>query len=120
PRLLFYMLACVALCAMTLASAVSGLELFTGPVSLSRTEFGLLLLAGFGTLLTPVVLLVARLRRTVWGNSVRVLELLQAVRRPLFAAIGAYGLAALVLRFCDEILSRFVEGMAFSPRPGTG
>ena len=51
-RLLFYMLAGVALCSILLASAVSGIELFTGPISFTRTELGLLLLAGFGTLLT--------------------------------------------------------------------
>jgi serine/threonine-protein kinase len=118
-RLLFFLLATVALSAVVLATAVSGLELFTGPVSVSRTELGLLLLAGFGTLLTPVVLLVARLRRTVWGNSVRVLELLESVRRPLLSAVAAYGLAAVGVRFCDDILSRFGVHPAFAPLPGS-
>lgn len=117
-RLLFYMLAGVALCSILLASAVSGIELFTGPISFTRTELGLLLLAGFGTLLTPVILLVARLRQTVWGNSVRVLELLESVRRPVLAAIVAYGLATLGLRFADEVLSRFGVNPTFAPAPG--
>lgn len=119
PRLLFFLLASVALSAVVLATAVSGVELFTGPVSLSRTELALLLLAGFGTLLTPVVLIVARLRRTVWGNSVRVMELLESVRRPLFSAVAAYGLASLTVRFCDDILSRFGVHPAFAPLPGS-
>ncbi len=117
-RLLFYMLAGVALCSVLLASAVSGVELFTGPISFTRTELGLLLLAGFGTLLTPVILLVARLRQTVWGNSVRVLELLESVRRPVLATIVAYGLATLSLRFADEVLSRFGVNPTFAPVPG--
>lgn len=117
-RLLFYMLASVALCSILLASSVSGIELFTGPITFTRTELGLLLLAGFGTLLTPVILLVARLRQTVWGNSVRVLELLETVRRPVLAGIFAYGLATLGLRFADEVLSRFGENPAFAPVPG--
>lgn len=120
PRLLFYMLAAATLCATLLASTVSGLELFTGPISFSHTELALLLLAVLGTLLTPFILLVARLRRTVWSNGARVLELLDAVRRPVLAGLIAYGLATLGLRFGDDVLSRFGNNTAFAPRPGLG
>src|SRR5690606_25436018 len=117
-RLLFYMLAAATLCATLLASTVSGLELFTGPISFSHTELALLLLAVLGTLLTPFILLVARLRRAVWSNGARVLELLDAVRRPVLAGLIAYGLTTLGLRFGDDVLSRFGNSGAFAPHPG--
>jgi serine/threonine-protein kinase len=118
PRLLFYLLLAASVLIAFLASSVAGLEIFTGKLAFTRTELALLLLGICGTLLMPAGLWIRRFRRTVWSNSARVLDLLEVIRRPVLTGLLAYGLAVIVLRFCDDFVGRFgFQGM-FQESPG--
>ncbi len=118
PRLLFYLLLAASMLIAFLASSVSALELFTGKLAFTRTELALLLLGICGTLLMPAGLWIRRFRRTIWSNSARVLDLLETIRRPVLSGLVAYGLAAIVLRFCDDFVGRFGFQGIFRQDPG--
>lgn len=118
PRLLFFSLLIVLCCIALAASALSGLELFVGPITLTRTELGLSLLGLTGTLAMPAFLGVRHLRRTIWSNSAKVIDLLKAVRNPLFAGIVCYGLTSIFLRFADEFVGRFAFSSWLLRDPG--
>lgn len=120
PRLLFFSFVMVSTCVAFLASAVSGLELFTGPLAFTRTELGLLLLGLCGTLAMPVVLGIRHFKKTVWTNSAKVLDLLGAIRGPMFAGLVAYGIAAIFIRFCDDFVGRFGFDSMLVRNPGIG
>lgn len=120
PRLLFYGISAVLVLAALVTSAVSGLELFVGPISLSRTELALLLAGIAGTVAMPAVLAFRNFRRTIWSNSAKVLDILERVRAPLSAALITYGVVAIFVRFLDDFISRFGEGSFFVQRPGLG
>jgi serine/threonine-protein kinase len=70
-----------------------------GPRSALTTLENVLLYVGLAVALaTPVVLLVRHVRKTIWDNSVAVLELVPAVRDPVLFGLAAYGLGSLLLR----------------------
>jgi hypothetical protein len=46
-------------------------------------------------------------RRTIWSNHQRVLELLENVRGAVFWAIVSYGVGSLAVRFIADVASRF-------------
>ncbi|HEY3499615.1 MAG TPA: hypothetical protein VGK73_33220, partial [Polyangiaceae bacterium] len=90
-----------------ISSTLPAIELVTGKLNFTRSEAALFVVGVIGTLLTPAVLLVGRVRRTVWGNHARVLSLLETVRGVLLAAVLSYGGAAVFVRFLDDVLARF-------------
>ncbi len=110
PRLVLYILLTVVVSAGLLATLMGGIAVLTGWLSFSTSELGLLLLAAAGTSLTPAILIVRQLRRDVWHNSARVLDLLDRVRDPLLAALTALGLSLVVLRFVDGVVARHAAG----------
>ncbi len=110
PRLVLYILLIVALSAVLLATMLGGIAVLTGWFAISTNELGLLLLAAFGTSLTPAILIVRQLRRDVWHNSARVLDLLARVRDPVIAALVALGLSLVALRFLDGVVARYATG----------
>lgn len=94
----------LALCATTGAfvAAVSGIVVLAfGRWPLSPLETLLATLVVVGTLLTPGLLVLLRLRARIWGNTARVLELLGTTRRSLVAGLLTYGTLALLLLFWD-------------------
>jgi hypothetical protein len=97
----------IALLTAGLASTLPSIELMTGSLRFSRFEIGLVLLAITGTLLTPAFLLLRLVKKTIWSNHARVLELLESVRGSLFWAIIAYGVGSLAVRFLADVASRF-------------
>jgi serine/threonine-protein kinase len=107
PRLVFFLIAAVALLIAAAAIAITGVEQTSG-FSFSRTELGLLLLAAGGTSLTPALLWIRSIRQHIWNNSARVLVLLGQVRAAVVAAIAAYGLSILGLHIVDDVLVRFL------------
>jgi serine/threonine-protein kinase len=107
PRLLMFGLLAIALLTAALASTLPSIELLTGTLRFTRFEIALVLLAITGTLLTPGFLLLRLVRKTVWNNHARVLELLESVRGALFWAIVAYGVGSLAVRFLADVASRF-------------
>jgi hypothetical protein len=120
PRLLFFSAVGVGMSIAFLGSALSGLELFTGPLSFTRTELSLLLLGIAGTLMMPATIGILQFKKKVWTNSAKVLDLLQLVRGPLFAALVAYAVASIFIRFADDFMGRFAFADLFAPSPGIG
>jgi serine/threonine protein kinase len=81
--------------------------------NLEGTEAVLLvLLVGFA-LLTPLILAGRWLSRTVWGNSVKAVDLAEQIRRPVLAALSAYGFASLLVRLIEAVLLRHAVGVAW-------
>lgn len=120
PRLLFYGFVAGLCCFALLASALSGLELFVGPIRLSKTEFILVAAGISGTLFMPAALAIKRFRSAIWANSARVVDVLGRLRSALLAALIAYGASYLLLRFADDFLGRLWDSPLLSPQPGVG
>lgn len=120
PRLVFYWLVAVWAGIACLTSAVSGLELFTGPFQFSDTELILVLLGICGTIATPAILGLRHFRSMIWSNSAKVVDALARMRAPLTAALVAYGIAAISVRFADEFFGRLQVHPIFVPQPGLG
>jgi hypothetical protein len=78
----------------------------------------LVLLGATGTFFVPAFLWIAHFRRTVWNNSARVIDWLTTLRAPLLGGFVAYGAASVLLRFCDDFVSRFGFQSAFAQEPG--
>jgi serine/threonine protein kinase len=106
PRLVFYGGLALALLIAGISSTLPALELVTGKLSFTRSEVSLFFVAVVGTLITPTLLLFARLRRTVWGNHARVLGLLHTLRGAVTAGVLSYGLAAIAVHFLDDVVGR--------------
>lgn len=120
PRLLFFGFSFLLTCFALLTSAVSGLELFVGPIQLSRTELILVAAGISGTLAMPAALALKRFRVTIWSNSARVMNLLGRLRSALFAGLIAYGASIILIRFADDFLSRFGDSPLLGRSPGVG
>jgi serine/threonine-protein kinase len=114
PRLLLYGLLALALLVAGISSTLPALELVTGKLTFTHSEVALFLVAVVGTLITPTLLLFARVRRTVWGNHARVLALLHTLRGAVAAGVLSYGLSAITVRFFDDVVGRMftVPGLA--------
>ncbi len=72
----------------------------------------LVLLVGFA-LLTPIILAGNWLRKTVWSNSVKSVELAEKLRRPVLVGLSAYGFASLLVRLLEGVLLRHAVGVAW-------
>ncbi len=107
PRLVLASLFAMVLLVIALASVLPSIELATGTLRFTRIEIVLALLAITGTLLTPGLLLMRFVKKNVWSNHQRVLELLETTRGALFWAIVSYGLGSLAVRFLADVASRF-------------
>ncbi len=70
----------------------------------------LILMAAFTT---PFVLLVRHLKRTVWGNTAKVLDLVRSLRDPLLVGLASYGVLAVMLRVLETVLLRSPFGIAW-------
>jgi serine/threonine protein kinase len=116
--LVVYLVASLVLALAAMATMVVGVAELFGAVS--AREVALLILAFIGTALTPVVLAIRHLRRSVWDNGVKVRELRRRVRRVVIAAAAAYGLSALGLRVLDTVVSLFVVDGPFGVGGGPG
>jgi serine/threonine-protein kinase len=107
PQLVLFLCLAPVLLLGSAAVAVAGIEQTTG-WSLTRRELGLLLACGAAVAITPTVLAVLRIRRLVWENTNRVLELLSRVRIAVFTAVATYGLAWFGSRVFDGVVLRLM------------
>jgi serine/threonine-protein kinase len=117
-RFVLVVLALFALAVAGVWSAAMGLFALNGPRRpLTATE---LVLVTAVTVLScfPIALILRRLRRNVWPNSARVVDWIHNLRAPLIAAVGAYGVAAFVVRFGDEVLGSLGSSMLFGKGEG--
>ncbi|HEX2735202.1 MAG TPA: serine/threonine-protein kinase [Polyangiaceae bacterium] len=120
-RLMFLIYAALSLLALFagLTTAIVGaVVLSVGQWPFSRIETLLLLFAVVGTLLTPSLLLVRRLRKTVWDNTARVVMILHQMREAVTVGLFAYGVGALSWLFLDNVLVHFVEAPGLTSDAG--
>jgi tRNA A-37 threonylcarbamoyl transferase component Bud32 len=102
------------------ATAVAG-ALALDPTRKTFTRTELVLLGALALACAfPVVLLWRRFRLRIWPNSAIVVSWLPRWRAPLFAALFAYGLSALLVRFADSVVGRvsWLGGGGGSEWPG--
>jgi serine/threonine-protein kinase len=72
----------------------------------------LVLLVAFAVL-TPVILAVLHVRRKVWNNTMKAVELAEKLRRPVVVGLGAYGFGSLLVRVIESIVLRKAIGVAW-------
>jgi len=76
---------------------------------LTQTEMILALVGVFGSVFTPGLLLLLRIRKEYWNNSAKMVNLVGALRGPVLAGLVVYGLAGLVARGLDGAGKRLLE-----------
>jgi serine/threonine-protein kinase len=103
PWLVTLALAALVAVAMLVVSATRGLVRAAGG-ELGALGWTVLWLTVAMAAATPSFLVVRRVHREVWSNTPRVLELTSALRVPLVAGALAYGAAALLVRFVEDVL----------------
>lgn len=98
--------------------AVAGLLALRG-VTVDPTTTELVLLGAIAAMaMFPASMAIRSVRRHVWVNSAKVVDWVQRLRGPVIAALCAYGLAAFVTRFADELLARPSLGSLFGRAQG--
>ena len=98
------------------AAITAVLRLIKGGGARDNLEGGeaiLLVLGVSFTLLTPVILLVRHLSKSVWANSVKSVELAEQLRRPVLVGLSAYGFGSLLVRVIESVLLRHAVGVAW-------
>ena len=93
-------------------SALAGLVrvLHNGEVTL--TEAVLLIVGCLFAAATPIALYIMHLRKVIWPNSVKALQLATDLKRLTIAALAAYGSLAIVGRVLHTVLFRRSAGLA--------
>lgn len=90
--------------------ALGGVVRFFRDGELTLTESILLTVGSAFAAITPAVLFILHVRKTVWPNSVKALELATDLKRTAAAAFVTYGVAAVVVRVvCTVVLRHAVE-----------
>jgi serine/threonine-protein kinase len=101
----------------TLVMAITGvLRALKGVGPRDNLELGEAVLLTLGvtfTLLTPIILAIRALAKTVWGNSVKAVELAETLRRPVLVGLSTYGFASLLVRLIESVLLRHAVGVAW-------
>lgn len=101
----------------SLAAAVAGVVRIArgggATANLTGSESAFLLSGIACALATPAALVVRHVRRVVWSNSVRAVELADRLRRPVVVALVAYGFGSLLVRFGESVLLRRAAGVAW-------
>lgn len=120
PKLVGYGALLTLLVVLGLTTCVASLEVATGPLNLSRLELVLLFSGILGTLATPALLLLGKVRRTVWTSHAKVFALLFRLRAAALTAVFAYGGTALVLLVADDVAGRFTRTSLIGNTSGLG
>jgi hypothetical protein len=114
PRLVFLLLASVLILVCAAATTITGIELASG-YAFNRVELALLLLAAFGTSITPALVWLVRVRKRVWDKSTRVVALLRQVRGALLTFVLTYGLGIIALHLVDDFVVRLFGQARMKP-----
>jgi serine/threonine-protein kinase len=73
-----------------------------------------LLSAGIGfALITPTLLAARHVRRNVWNNSMKAVDLAEQLRGPVMVGLCAYGFASLLVRVVEAVILRRAAGVAW-------
>jgi serine/threonine protein kinase len=89
-----------------IADALGGTIRYFRPGDITPTESVLLVVGTLLLAVTPSVLFVLHLRRTVWPNSVRAVQLSSDLLRTASAAFMFYGLGSLIIRALYTVFLR--------------
>ncbi|KYF57649.1 hypothetical protein BE08_11720, partial [Sorangium cellulosum] len=73
-----------------------------------------LLASGIGfALITPALIGARHVRRNVWNNSMKAVDLSDNLRRPIVVGLCAYGFASLLVRVVEAVVLRRAAGVAW-------
>ncbi|WP_437910928.1 serine/threonine-protein kinase [Sorangium sp. So ce327] len=73
-----------------------------------------LLASGIGfALITPALISASHVRKTVWNNSMKAVDLADNLRRPIVVGLCAYGFASLLVRVVEAVVLRRAAGVAW-------
>ena len=86
--------------------ALGGVVRFFRDGELTLTEAVLLTVGSAFAAITPAVLFILHVRKAVWPNSVKALELATDLKRTAAAALATYGVAAVVVRVVYTVVLR--------------
>jgi serine/threonine-protein kinase len=81
--------------------------------NLTGTESVVLVLLLIVALAAPVVLATLHVKKTVWLNTARVLELVRRWRWPVIVTLAAYGTGSLLVRVIETVLLRRAAGASW-------
>ncbi|HEX7600655.1 MAG TPA: serine/threonine-protein kinase [Polyangiaceae bacterium] len=87
-------------------SALGGVVRMVRAGDLTPIETLLLLIGTFAAATTPLVLFLLRVRKNVWQNSMRAVEVANDLRRTVLAAFTVLGMGAVGTRFAEGIVLR--------------
>ncbi|WP_394826730.1 serine/threonine-protein kinase [Pendulispora albinea] len=88
------------------SGAISGTIRYFRPGDITSTESVLLIVGTALLAITPTALFALHVRRSVWPNSVRAVELASDLRRTAAAALVFYGLGSLLVRVLYTVFLR--------------
>lgn len=86
----------------------SGLE-----ANLTGTEAVVLVLLLVVALAAPIALATLHIKKAIWPNTARVLELVRRWRWPVLVALAAYGTGSLLVRVIETVLLRRAAGASW-------
>jgi serine/threonine-protein kinase len=81
--------------------------------NLTGSEAAFLIIGFVFALLTPGILIVRYLRRKIWDNSAKAMELSERLYRPVVTGLCAYGFGTLLIRLLEGIIIRRAVGVAW-------
>ncbi len=81
--------------------------------NLSGTEAAFLFVGLILVLLTPALLAGYQVRKLIWDNSVKAVDLAERLRAPVLTGLAAYGVASLMVRVLESVLLRRAVGVAW-------
>jgi serine/threonine-protein kinase len=81
--------------------------------NLSGTEAAFLFVGLILVLLTPALLAGHQVRKLIWDNSVKAVDLAERLRAPVLTGLAAYGIASLMVRVLESVLLRHAVGVAW-------
>jgi serine/threonine-protein kinase len=99
---------------MTLIAAVVRLARGGGATAnLTGSESAFLIVGFVFALLTPTILVVRYVRRKIWDNSAKAMELSERLYRPVVTGLCTYGFGTLLIRLLEGVILRRAVGVAW-------
>jgi serine/threonine-protein kinase len=99
---------------MTLIAAVVRLARGGGATAnLTGSESAFLIVGFVFALLTPTILVVRHIRRKIWDNSAKAMELSERLYRPVVTGLCTYGFGTLLIRLLEGVILRRAVGVAW-------
>ena len=95
----------------TLVAALGGLVRILHEAELTTTECLMLVLGALVAASTPITLYALNVKKHVWPNSVRAMELADDLRKAALASLVAYGALAALARLTHTVVLRSSRGM---------